>query len=59
VNKFDLSYDNIVDTVERIHVKEVSVQEFIDKFEAPYKPVVILGSQEEWKASYKWTLEVS
>lgn len=45
------------DTIERIHVKDVSPQEFIAKFEKPYKPVVILGCQDDWSASYKWTLE--
>ncbi|KXJ79915.1 hypothetical protein RP20_CCG027550 [Aedes albopictus] len=32
-------------------------QEFIDRFESIYKPVVIEGITEEWKAEYKWTLE--
>ena len=54
---FDLSYDHVDDTIERIHVKDVSPQEFIEKFEKPYKPVVILGCQDEWSANYKWTLE--
>lgn len=44
--------------VERIHVKDVSPEEFIEKFEKPYKPVVILGCTEEWKANYKWTPHV-
>ena len=44
--------------MERIHVKEVSPEEFIRRYEAPYKPVVILGVQDDWNASYKWTLQV-
>jgi histone arginine demethylase JMJD6 len=35
---FDLSWDGVDDGVERIHVKDVSPKEFIEKFEAPYKP---------------------
>ena len=54
---FDLSYDHVDDTVERIHVKDVSPDEFIRRFEKPYKPVVICGAQDDWAASYKWTLE--
>ncbi len=54
---FDLSEDIVKDTVERIHVKDVSCEEFIEKWEKPYKPVVILGVQDSWAANYKWTQE--
>lgn len=33
------------DNVERINVNDVSCQEFIDRFEKLYKPVVIEGLQ--------------
>lgn len=45
------------DNVERIHVRDVDCQEFIDKYESIYKPVVIQGLQDGWKAQEKWTLE--
>nr|CAG4638472.1 EOG090X06UY [Cyclestheria hislopi] len=45
------------DNVERIHVDEVSCEEFIEKFESKYKPVVILGAQRNWMANYKWTVQ--
>lgn len=38
-------FERFTDNVERIHVAKVSCQEFIDKFELPYKPVVIEGVQ--------------
>nr|CAD7196121.1 unnamed protein product [Timema douglasi] len=47
----------VVDNVERIQVKDVPPNEFIDKYESTYKPVVICGVQDSWKATYKWTLE--
>lgn len=50
-------FRDVEDSVERIHVKDVSPQEFIDRFESVYKPVVIEGIQDGWKAQYKWTLE--
>ena len=56
---FDLSWDSIDDKIERINVKDVSPDEFIKRFEAPYKPVVIHGVQDEWQALNKWTLEVN
>ena len=43
--------------MERIHVKDVNNDEFIERFEKPYKPVVIKGVQDDWAANYKWTLD--
>ncbi|KAK8386147.1 hypothetical protein O3P69_010696 [Scylla paramamosain] len=56
-NKFDCSIDKVKDTAERIHVDEVSVEEFIERYEKTYKPVVVRGITDAWKAQYKWTLE--
>ncbi|CAM1306200.1 JMJD6 (predicted) [Pycnogonum litorale] len=55
--KFDASPEKVPNTVERIHVKDVSLLLFVEKYEKIYQPVVILGSQDEWKAKCKWTLE--
>lgn len=52
------SYKNVIENVERIHVKDYSPQEFIEKYEKPNKPVVIKGITDNWNANYKWTLEV-
>jgi histone arginine demethylase JMJD6 len=48
---------NFEDNVERIHAPDVDLQAFIDKYEKTYKPVVITGLQEGWKAQQKWTLD--
>ncbi|RWS31494.1 bifunctional arginine demethylase and lysyl-hydroxylase JMJD6-A-like protein [Leptotrombidium deliense] len=53
---FDLSLDCVEDTVERIDCKEVSCDMFVEKYEKLYKPVVIKGVTDNWKASYKWNL---
>uniref|UniRef100_A0A1B6GZ36 JmjC domain-containing protein n=1 Tax=Cuerna arida TaxID=1464854 RepID=A0A1B6GZ36_9HEMI len=45
------------DNVERIDESSVTPEEFIEKYEKPYLPIVIRGCQESWKATYKWTLE--
>jgi histone arginine demethylase JMJD6 len=54
---FDCSLTSFPEStcIERIHVKDVSPEEFIERFERPYIPVVILGAQEHWKANYKWS----
>ena len=54
---YDLSFDKVDDTVERIHVKDVSLEDFIELYEKPYKPVVIRGAQDEWAATTKWTID--
>lgn len=38
-------------------MSEVSQTDFISNYELPYKPVVILGCQNGWRAKDKWTLE--
>uniref|UniRef100_T1IR31 JmjC domain-containing protein n=1 Tax=Strigamia maritima TaxID=126957 RepID=T1IR31_STRMM len=54
---FDLSFNTVKDNVQRIHATHMSVEEFVEHYEKPYKPVVIVGCQENWKAKEKWTLE--
>ena len=53
------NYTRVQDNVERISVDEVSPAEFISRYEKPYLPVVILDTQKEWMANYKWSLQVS
>lgn len=55
--KFDKFWD-FKDNVDRITESEVSPQEFINKYEKPYIPVIIKGVQNGWKAQQKWTIEV-
>lgn len=53
--KIDLTTDNC----ERISVDKVSPEEFIEKYEKLYKPVVITDICKDWKGTYSWTLDVS
>ncbi|XP_014288039.1 bifunctional arginine demethylase and lysyl-hydroxylase PSR isoform X5 [Halyomorpha halys] len=49
-------YKVVNDTIERIDINKVSLEEFVKKYEKPYKPVVITGIQSNWGALQKWTL---
>uniref|UniRef100_A0A0A9XG67 Bifunctional arginine demethylase and lysyl-hydroxylase JMJD6 n=2 Tax=Lygus hesperus TaxID=30085 RepID=A0A0A9XG67_LYGHE len=44
------------DCMERIDVNEISKEQFIEFYEKPYNPVVIMGVQNNWSARQKWTL---
>ena len=56
---FDLSFDKINDTVDRIDVTTMSEYDFINKYERHYIPVVIKNAQLDWLALKKWTKSVS
>ena len=50
--------DAVNDTVPRIDAHAMSPEEFIQKYEKNYIPVVITNSQSHWQAQEKWTLHV-
>ncbi|KAK3602615.1 hypothetical protein CHS0354_034198 [Potamilus streckersoni] len=52
----DLSKETIHDNVERIDVRKVLPEEFIEQYESRYKPVVLTHVQDNWQAVEKWTL---
>ncbi|XP_075871466.1 bifunctional arginine demethylase and lysyl-hydroxylase JMJD6 [Nelusetta ayraudi] len=54
---FDLSHCTVKDNVERVDAGVMSAEEFIQRFERPYRPAVLLGCQDSWPARDKWTLE--
>jgi len=51
---FDAHPKLVHDNVERINAEHISVEEFQDKFERTYTPVVITNCQADWAATYKW-----
>jgi hypothetical protein len=55
----DFWIDPIADTVPRIDGLTVPKQEFIDKYEQPELPVVILNLTKEWPAEQNWSRDVS
>ena len=55
---FPVAKEVVKDNVERIKYKKTSHEEFVKKYERPSVPVVVVGAQENWRAAYKWNLEV-
>lgn len=56
---FDLSLSQVEDNVERIDVRTTSIEEFQEKYEKTYIPVVLTHTQDHWQAGKKWTKHVS
>lgn len=52
-----LSQSDVKDNVERVDARTLSVEEFIEKYEKPFKPVVLTHVQDNWLALQKWTIE--
>ena len=57
--KFDCSLKTVKDTLERVDAFKVSKQTFIDQYERPGRPGVIVNDQDGWQAQTKWTADVS
>ena len=55
---FSLGKDSVKDNVERVVQSEMSKEKFIEQYERPCKPCVIVGAQDNWLAAKKWTVEV-
>lgn len=58
-NTFDVGLHTVHDNVDRIDSRFVSVEEFQEKYEKTYTPVVIVNDQLDWPATKKWFTSVS
>ncbi|KAI6214026.1 JmjC domain protein [Aphelenchoides besseyi] len=55
-NAVDLSLEHCRDTITRISADEVTVEEFVERYEKPGIPVIISGLTDQWAAHEKWTI---
>ena len=46
--------DSFKDTIERIHVNDITVEQFIEKYEKGSKPVIITGVTDDWPGMKEW-----
>lgn len=47
-----------LDTIERVDATRMSYTEFVDRFERAYKPVILIGITDQWRANDHWNLQV-
>jgi hypothetical protein len=46
------------DTLERIHVDDIDINTFMDKYERGSRPVIIRGVVDNWPARKEWQIKV-
>jgi hypothetical protein len=46
------------DQVDRVNYQDLSIQEFIEKYESKNMPVIIKGITKNWNVEKYWTWEV-
>lgn len=56
----DASLDELMkkDNVARVDVRQISQDDFVEKFDIPKIPVVLTHIQDHWMAKKKWSKEV-
>ena len=47
------------DTIERIHINDITVEQFIEKYERGHRPVIIQGVTDTRPGMTEWQLNVS
>ena len=55
----DVSAELAPDTIERVCAADLTVDEFVERFERPGTPVILTGLTAHWKATNKWKIPVS
>jgi hypothetical protein len=45
------------ENIPRVHCDDLSVEDFIEKYQIPNKPVIIEGLADDWPAMSKWSFK--
>lgn len=54
-----MDVENLNDTIERVSIDKITVEEFIYKYERGSRPVILTGVAKEWPAWQEWKVSVS
>ena len=46
--------ETFTDTIERVHVNDYTVEEFIEKYERGHRPCIIQGVTDTWPGLTEW-----
>jgi hypothetical protein len=46
--------EDFVDNIERIHVDDLTTEQFLQRYEAGHKPCIIMGVAQKWPANEEW-----
>lgn len=49
--------ETFTDTIERVNVNEISVEEFIERYEKGSRPCIITGVTDTWRGMEEWQLK--
>lgn len=55
--RFPLDSSICKNELERIDANSITLEEFVNRYEKPYRPIILTNTQTEWKANEKWTFE--
>ena len=47
------------DNIQRVHIDQLSNQDFIANFEKASRPLIITGAADNWPAKHNWKIKVS
>ena len=51
--------ETFTDTIERVNVNDLTVEEFLERYERGNRPCIITGVAETWPGNSEWQLNVS
>ena len=51
--------ETFTDTIERVNVNDLTVEEFIERYERGNRPCIITGVTETWPGNQEWQIKVS
>ena len=51
--------EDFQDNIDRVHVNDLTIEQFIERYEKGNKPVIVQGAADDWPAKTAWNFNVS